>query len=189
MIRRNELQLFTKSLFSKWGIWMKPKTLLIIGIILLTNLLTFTFVKIYFPTTVTQNYYLLKLKGKGEHWLIEDYQIAYVPGKDLIEGSETVTYLGNPTELKGGISLEIYDYFKDGTTPHSKDYITADSLRNGSFTAGGGGGTPSKDLSLEGIINYSKIIIRWTTNDGIEHEESIKLELDLSPHILHRVTD
>lgn len=166
---------------------MKPKVFLIIGTILLTNVLTFAIVKIYFPTTVNNNYYLLKMKGKGENWVITDYQIAYIPGKDLIEGSETVTYLGNPTELVDVISLEVYDYFKDGTVPHGKYTTTATSLRNGSFTAGGGGGSPDEDLSLKEIENFSKILIRWTTNDGEEHEEIIKLELDYSPQILNYI--
>jgi hypothetical protein len=165
-----------------WGEKMKSKLFLIMGIVVLSNLLTFTIVKFYFPASI--NHFLLKMKGQGEHWVISDYQIAWISGKEWVSGSETVTYLGNTNDLTGEITIEIYDYFKDGSVPHLTYTKLANSLRNGSFETGGGNAYPPKDLSLEDIVSKTKFLVRWTTIDGMVHEETIKTELDYSPTII-----
>lgn len=166
---------------------MKHKLIWIIGIILLTNLITFLIVKFYFPTTINNNHFLLKMKGKGENWEISDYQFAWESDKGAIQGSEIVTYLGNPMDITGEIVVEIYDYFKNGSVPHQTYKTQAENLKDGSFEAGGGGAYPDNDLSVGEIVSTTEILIRWTTNDGMEHEETIQMELDYSPQILSHI--
>lgn len=166
---------------------MNLKWTWLVGIILLTNLLTFTIVKVYFPTAINNNYYLLKMKGQGEHWNIKDYQFAWVPNKGAVHGSETVTYLGNPNELKGNIVVEIYDFFEDGTVPHQTSSIEVRNLKDGTFKAGGGGAYPDEDLSVKDIVQRTFFLIRWTTKDGEQHEETIQMVLDYDPQILSHI--
>jgi hypothetical protein len=115
-------------------------------------------VKFYFPDTI--NHFLIKMKGKGEHWVISDYQIAWISSGEWVSGSETVTYLGNTNDLTGEITIEIYEYFKDGSVPHLTYTKLANSLRNGSFDTGGGNAYPPKDLSLEDIVRKTKFLVR-----------------------------
>jgi hypothetical protein len=162
---------------------------LFIGIIFLTILLTFTIVKVYFPTTVNNNYYLLKMKGQSEHWKITDYQFASVPNKGGASGSETVTYLGNPNELEGEIVVEIYDFRYGTTTPSGKSITMAESLMDGSFKAGGGGGSLflNENLSVKDIVKSTYFHIRWNTEDGEQHEETLQAELDYDPMIIAHI--
>ena len=157
---------------------MKSRLLLIFGVILVSNIITFTMVKLYFPTNVNNNNYLLKMKGQGELWTITDYQFAWVSDKGAVQGSEIVTYLGNPDELSGNITVEMYDYFKDGTVPHHIANRNVNDLRNGSFKAGGGGAYPDNNLSVKDIVKKTYVLIRWTTSDGKQHKETIQMELD-----------
>lgn len=181
------IQLNFQFLFHKGMNKMNSSLKWIIGIVVLTNLLTFAITKFYFPTSINNNYYLLKMKGQGKDWDISDYQFAWISGKGAIQGSETITYLGEPNELTGRIVVEIYDYFKDGTVPHQIYRTNAEKLENASFKTGGGGAYPESKLSVEDIVNKTFFIIRWTTKDGELHEETIKMELDYSPPILDHI--
>ncbi|MBO8171735.1 MAG: hypothetical protein H0Z33_07590 [Bacillaceae bacterium] len=156
-----------------------------IGIIILTNLLTFTVVKVYFPTTIHNNSYFLKMKGQGEHWNITDYEFVRISGHGAMQGSANVTYLGDPNQLTGRIKVDVYDYFKDGATPHSSYSVSADRLDdNASFVTGGRSSYPPDELGVRDLVERTYFIIHWRTSDGVGHQETIAAELDYDPRIL-----
>ncbi|CCQ96335.1 hypothetical protein CULT_40102 [[Clostridium] ultunense Esp] len=164
---------------------MKLNLKWMIGAIILTNILTFMIVKVYFPTTIHHNSYFLKMKGQGEHWKISDYQFVWITNHGAVSGSANITYVADPNQLTGGIMVEIYDYFKGGTIPHATYTVPVDRLDdNASFVTGGGGAYPPNDLGVQDIVKKTYFIIHWETKDGVKHQEKINVELDFDRRIL-----
>ncbi len=161
-----------------------------IAILILSNLLTFAIVKIYFPTTVHNNSFLLKMKGQGDHWKINDYEFVWISGHGAMGGSANITYLADPNDITGRIKVETYDYFKGEAAPHFGYSVPANRLDDdASFVTGGGGAYPPDDLSVRELVESTYFIIHWQTKDREQHQEKIHVELDYYPHILSQFHD
>ncbi|UCZ51470.1 hypothetical protein LGQ02_02790 [Bacillus shivajii] len=164
---------------------MKLKLTWVVGMIVITNLLTFAFVKLYFPTTIDNTQYLLKMSGQGEEWEITDYQLAWQGvGEQGTSGSHSVTFLGETSGLNGEVEVKVYDFFEDGEKPHHVSTFNADILEDGPAKQGGGGFYPEKHLTPSEIENRTFMVIQWTTIDGKQHVETIQMELDYDPQII-----
>jgi len=168
--------------------WTKSRTIGFVVILLATNLLTAIVATVVGPE-VRESYYMLKMKGQGEYWLVQDYQFAWAADRGVIHGSETVTYLGRPEELTGDIVVKVYDYFEGGAVPHQTSTVEASKLKEGSFKAGGGGAYPEERLSVQDIVESTRFHIAWTTADGQQHEEMIQAELDADPMIANHMME
>ncbi|WP_202080258.1 hypothetical protein [Caldalkalibacillus salinus] len=157
----------------------------VIGIIVITNLLTFAVVKLYFPTTIDHTQYLLKMSGQGEEWEITNYQLAWLGvGEHGMSGSHTVAFLGDVNDLTGKVKVEVYNFFKDGERPKGTSTFNAERLRDGPVKVGGGGFYPDKNLSIKDIEKSTFMIIYWTTTGGEQHQETIQMKLDYDPQIV-----
>lgn len=164
---------------------MKLRITWVIGIIVITNLLTFAVVKMYFPTAIDNAQYLLKMSGQGEEWEITDYQLAWLGvGEHGTSGSHSVRFLGDISELNGVVEIDVYDFFEDGARPVHTSTFNADKLEDGPVKQGGGGFYPDKHLTLREIEKKTFMVIQWTTIDGKQHEETIQMELDYDPQII-----
>ncbi|MEC5424772.1 hypothetical protein QGM71_14895 [Virgibacillus sp. C22-A2] len=158
---------------------MKLKLTWVIGMIVITIVLTFAVVKLYFPTTIDNTQYLLKMSGQGEEWKITDYQLAWLGvGENGMAGSHSVSFLGDVNELTGSVKVEVYDFFKDGERPSGASSFVAESFEDGPVKAGGGGFYPDKNLSIRDIESKTSMVVNWTTTDGEQHQETIQMELD-----------
>jgi len=164
---------------------MNLKITWVIGIVVITNLLSFAVVKLYFPTTIDNTQYLLKMSGQGEEWEISDYQLAWLGvGQHGMAGSHNVTFLGDVNELTGRVKVEVYDFFKDGERPSGISSFAAERLEDGPVKVGGGGFYPDKNLSIRDIERKTIMVINWTTTDGEQHKETTQMNLDYDAPIL-----
>ncbi|MYL33602.1 hypothetical protein GLW05_08330 [Pontibacillus yanchengensis] len=164
---------------------MKLKLTLAIGIIVITNLLTFAVVKLYFPTNINNTQYLLKMSGQGEKWKITNYQLAWLGvGEHGTAGSHNVAFLGEANELTGRVKVEVYDFFENGERPSATSSFDAEMFKDGPIKAGGGGFYPDKNLGIKDIERKTFMVVYWTTTDGQQHQETIQMKLDYDPQII-----
>ncbi|MDX8361383.1 hypothetical protein [Cytobacillus sp. IB215316] len=108
--------------------------------------------------------------------------------KGAIEGSEEITYLGDPQQLEGKIEVKVYDYFRDGIVPHSVGETDAEQfVKYVSIKRGGGGAYPDNSLSFEDIMEQTIFEFSWRTKDGKNHKEKVKLELDYDQRYINHI--
>lgn len=149
---------------------------LIIIILLITNI-----VSVITLSGKENTFYLLKMKGEGDYWRIEDYQFAYLPNMNGAElGNGKVSYLGDIEEIKGDIDLKIYDRY-NGEELLRQSEIARLEDNNFFITASGGSYLPLY-LNLKDINEKMYFTIEWETIDRDKHTEKIQMTIDFTLH-------
>ncbi|WP_150844678.1 MULTISPECIES: hypothetical protein [unclassified Clostridium] len=151
--------------------------------IIITILLLFTNIVVGLLYLNKNNSYnlLLKMSGQSEHWIVKDYEIAFLADYDWCEsGNANVTYLGNTSDIK---EFNILEYCILIGGEESFQECGGNDFKNGMGTGSGGSGELPKHIKddyLTQINENTYFIIEWTEYNGDKKSERVDLKIDNS---------